>query len=413
MFRISTTILIILATATAGAVTLPLDRVPDYALAHNPTLAAARLRIEEARGRLQQSGRLSNPELELDFTRNTMGREGSAGIALMQRLPLTARLRHAKAVSRAELAAAESEVRDAERKLVAEARTAAVKLLALGGQRELRTRQLSNSRELSGFLLKRVEVGEASTVDASQVDLESRQIEVEKLMLEADEAVLLGELRPLLGVAGDDRITITGELPAPRAIPAAGVVTGRPDILAAQSRSEAARSVVLEQRARRWEDIGVGASYTLDRVLDEPEPIGTERIIGFRFSLPLPIWNNNSGRIREAEAAATRAELEVDATRLTANAELAAARAAMSAYAKLISALDDKVLPTATRIEDQLRSSYSTGQTPLTDVLRARTRRLELQRQRLDVLREYHLARIRHTAATATTPVLRSSASGK
>ncbi len=385
----------------AGGVALSIDATADYALKHNPTLAAARLRIKEARGRFQQSGRLSNPELELDFTRNTTGPESSAGIALIQRFPLTARLRHEKAVSRAQLAAAEAEVRDSERKLAAEVRTAAVKLLALGGQRELRGIQLGNSRELSGFLLKRVEAGEASAVDASQVELESRQIEVENLMLAADEAVLLGELRPLLGIAGAERITITGELPAPKSIPAASEPTGRPDILAAQSRAEAARSVVLEQRARRWEDFGLGASYTRERVLDDPEPVATEHIIGFRFSFPLPLWNNNSGRIREAEAAATRAELEVKATKLGANAEVTAALDAMRAYARLIGELDEQVLPAATRIEDQLRNSYSTGQTALTDVLRARTRRLELQRQRLDALRDYHLARIRHTAATA------------
>jgi outer membrane protein, heavy metal efflux system len=389
------------ASAWAGSVSLSVEGAADYALKRNPTLAAARLRIEEARGRLQQSGRLSNPELESGFTRNTMGREGSFEIGFTQRFPLTSRLRHEKAVSRAELAAAESEVRDAERKLAAEVRAAAVKLLALRGQRDLRTKQLSNSRELSEFLLKRVATGEASQVDASQVELESRQIEVENLTLAADEAVLLGELRPLLGVAGDDRITITGELPPPKSIPTAGDVTGRPDILAAQSRAEAARSVVLEQRARRWEDIGVGASYTRERVLDEPEPIETEQVIGFRFSLPLPLWNDNSGRIREAQAAAVRAEKELDAAKLTANAEVMAALSAMRAYATLIGELDDKVMPAATRIEDQLRNSYSTGLTPLTDVLRARTRRLELQRQRLDALRDYQLARIRHSAATS------------
>ena len=77
---------------------------------------------------------------------------------------------------------------------------------------------------------------------------------------------------------------------------------------------------------------------------------------------------------------------------------------ATPALALLIGELDDQVLPAATRIEEQLRNSYSTGLTPLTDVLRARTRRLELQRQRLDALREYQLARIRHSAATATAP---------
>jgi cobalt-zinc-cadmium efflux system outer membrane protein len=400
MLRLSVLTLLLVTAAQAGSVSLTLDGAAAYALAHNPALAAARLRIEEARGRLQQSGRLSNPELELEFTRNTLGREGSAGIAFTQRFPFTSRLRHEKAFSRAELASAEADVRDAERKLAAEVRTTGVKLLALRGQRDLRSKQLGNSRELSDFLLKRVAAGEASVVDASQVELESRQIEVEDLMLAADEVRLLGELRPLLGIAGDVRIAITGELPAPKNIPATTEVARRPDILAAQSRAEAARAVALAQRARRWEDIGVGATYSYERVIDEPKPVATEQVVGLRFSLPLPFWNNNAGRIGEAEAAAARAEQEVSAAKLTANAEVIAARSAIGAYAKLIGELDDQVLPAATRIEEQLRNSYSTGQTPLTDVLRARSRRLELQRQRLDALRDYQLACIRHSAAT-------------
>jgi outer membrane protein TolC len=393
------------ASAWGGSLSLSIEGAVEYALTHNPALASARLRIGEARGRLQQSGRLSNPELQLDFTRHTRGAEASASIGLMQRFPLTSRLRHEKAVSRAELAAAEAEVRDAERKLAAEVRSAAVKLLALRGQRELRAKQLGNSRELFEFLIKRVATGEASQVDASQVELESRQIEVESLTLTAEETTLVGELRPLLGIASADRITISGQLPAPERAASAGGVAGRPDILAAQSRAEAARSVVLEQRARRWEDASAGFSYMRDRTIDEPEPVETEQILGFRFSLPLPIWNDNSGRLREAEAASARAEKEVDAARLTAHAEVIAASAAMKTYARLIDELDDRVLPTAKRIEEQLRSSYSTGQTALTEVLRARTRRLELERQRLDALRDYQLARIRHRAAVGGPPL--------
>ncbi len=395
-------------SAWAGTVSLTVDGAADHALRCNPTLAAARLRIEEARARLQQRGRLSNPELDLEFTRHTIGREGSASVALLQRLPLTARLRHEKAITRAELAAAEAEVRDAERKLAAEARAAAVKLIALRGQRALRTEQLANSRELFGFLLKRVESGEASLVDASQVELESRQIEIEDLQLDAEEVTLRGEIRPLLGMTGEVAVHITGTLPAPLREPAGADPAERPDLRAAESRAEAARAVVLEQTARRWEDIGIGASYSRERVLDEPRSIETEQIVGLRFSLPLPLWNNNAGRIREAQAEATRAELQVAAVALNAHAEVAAARAAMSAYARLIDELDGKALPKATEIEDLLRRSYATGQTPLTEVLRTRTRRLELQRQRLDALRDYHLARIRHDSALGhpqpTTP---------
>ncbi len=392
-------ILILLLTAAcvqAGGVALSVDGAADYALKHNPTLAAARLRIEEARGRLQQSGRLSNPELELEWQRMTRGQEGALGVSLMQRFPLTSRLRHEKAVSRAELAAAEAEVRDGERRLLAEVRALAVKIVASRGQRELRARLQENSRELSSFLLKRVETGETAAVDATQVDLETQLLELETLQLTATEFSLAGELRALLGVPGD--VTITGNLSAPKSGAGTEAVSERPDVRAAQHRVEAAEAAARQQRASRWEDVGIGASYTRERTLDEPEPIETEHVIGLKMSIPLPLWNNNAGRIREAEAAAARAAQEAEAVRFTASTEVSAARREMTALAKLVTQLDEQLLPKAAQIEDQIRQQYSTGQSPLTDVLRARSRRLDLQRQRLDALRDYHLARVRYEA---------------
>jgi cobalt-zinc-cadmium efflux system outer membrane protein len=391
-------------SAFATGVPLTPDGAVAYALKHNPSLAAARLSIEEARGRLHQSGRLSNPELELEFNKNTRSRESSASVVLMQRFPVTGRLRYEKAISRAQLSAAESEIRDAERKLSADVRTLAVKLIALNEQRNLRSTQLANIHELSEFLRKLVASGEGSSTDALQVELESRQIEIEKLQLTAEEMGLLGELRVLLGTSANEAPTVSGKLTPPSGNRKSSDPTQRPDILAAKSRAEAAQFSVREQQARRLEDVGAGVSYRNERTIDDPNPIQTDQIIGLRFSLPLPFWNNNSGRIHEATAAAARAEKEVEATRLTANGEVLSARNAMDAYAKILSELDSKVLPQATQLEEQLRASYSTGQTPLVEVLRARSRRLDLQRQRLDALRDYHLAGIRHSSATNQQP---------
>lgn len=391
-------------SAFATGVPLTSDGAVAYAIKHNPSLAAARLSIEEARGRLQQSGRLSNPELELEFNKNTRSRESSASVVLMQRFPVTGRLRYEKAISRAQLSAAESEVRDAERKLSAEVRSLAVKLIALNEQRNLRSTQLANIHELSEFFRNLAATGEGSSTDALQVELESRQIEIEKLQLMAEEMALLGEFRVLLGTSANESPTVRGKLAAPSGTRKSSDSDQRPDILAAKSRAEAAQLSVREQQARRLEDVGAGVSYSNERTIDDPNPIQTDKIIGLRFSLPLPLWNNNSGRIHEATAAAARAEKEVEATRLTASGEALSARNAMDAYSKILSELDSKVLPQAAQLEEQLRASYSTGQTPLVEVLRARSRRLDLQRQRLDALRDYHLAAIRHSSATNQQP---------
>ena len=391
-------------SALAAGVTLTQDGAAAYALKHNPALVSARLSIEEARGRLRQSGRLSNPELEFEFSRNTRSRESDARVALMQRFPITGRLRFEKAVSRAQFAAAEFEVRDGERKLAAEVRGLAVKLIALHEQRELRSNQIGNVRELSEFLRKSAEAGEGALTDALQVELESRQLEIENLQLAADEAVLLGELRLALGAPPGESVTVSGKL-TPPAVPAHSADVGqRPDLLAAQSRADAARFGLKEQQARRVDDIGAGLLFSQGRSIDDPNPMQTDRIIGFRVTLPLPLWNSNGGRIHEANAAVARAEQDVAAARWSALGETEAAREAMNVYSRILTALDMTALPQAKQLEEQLRSSHSSGQTPLSEVLRTRARRLELQRQRLDVLRDYHLARIRYGSATNQPP---------
>jgi outer membrane protein, heavy metal efflux system len=150
------TIFTLIITA-AFAVELSPDGAAALAVKKNPSLAAARLRIEEARGRLDAAGRRPNPSLEFDISQNVRSSEHGASVAWMQKFPRTARLALQKAVSRAQLNAAIAEVRDVERRIAGEARTAAVGLLALKKERDLRSQQIVNSEELSAFMAKRVQ----------------------------------------------------------------------------------------------------------------------------------------------------------------------------------------------------------------------------------------------------------------
>jgi outer membrane protein, heavy metal efflux system len=384
----------------AADVHLTLEGAAAYAVAHNPSLAAARYRIEEARGRLDNAGRLTNPEAEFEFAQNPRAPERSFGVAWVQKFPVTNRLRLEKAVSRAELVAAEAEVREAERKIAGQARTVAVKLLALKKQRGLRDQQITNSKELSDFMTRRVQAGEAGVVDAAQVDLEAKQLSTQLLQLEVEQTTLLGELRPLLGLRASDQIHLTGELPDVGQLPSqSAALNARGDYLAAQANAEAARRGLDLARANKWEDIGVGLTAEHAREEDAPEGFERDTMLGFKVSLPLPIWNKNEGKIREAAAAAQRTEKEVEAIALQISAETGTARSEMAAWARIVAEIDEKLIPQAKQIEEQLRSNYTTGQAPLPEVIRARGRRFELEAQRLDALRDYHLARAKHATA--------------
>jgi outer membrane protein TolC len=179
----------------ASAAVFSCDQAVAQALGHNVDLEAARLTVAEARGRLFQAGRLSNPEVEATIRPHVNGRERLGEFGITQRFPLTARLRLAKDVSKFELAAAEAEVANAERLLAGDVRTAVTQALVLAARMDLRRRQQSNSVELAEFARRTAVAGEGPGIDVLQLDLETGQHAVRLKGLEAEANVFQARLR--------------------------------------------------------------------------------------------------------------------------------------------------------------------------------------------------------------------------
>ncbi len=382
------------------AAIVSLTSVGDRIRAQNPDLAAARLRIQEALGRMNQSGRLANPELETSLEHNPGFREGKFEVGFSQRFPVTGRLRLEKDVSLTELKAAEAEVREVERQITGKAREAVVKILATRQRRELLGEQSDVSSEFAKFLSEIAAKGEGSALDAGQAKLEAASLTMEMRQLDAAEAALSGELKPLLGMRPGEALNVGGILPEPALPAAAADPSRRPDFQAATLDAlAAAQSVALEQ-ARRYDDVEGGLFAAAERTEDAPDGYDSEAIIGLRFKIPLPLWNKNEGAIQEAQAKQQRKELEATALSRNIRLEAEAARNEMEEWAKMISEINETLLPLAKEQSAFAETTFRNGQGEIQSVLRSREKRLQLAAARLDALREFHLARIRHETAS-------------
>lgn len=381
------------------ALVVSLASIGDRIRSQNPDLAAARLRIQEALGRMNQSGRLSNPELETAMDHNPSFREGKFEVGVSQRFPITDRLRLEKEVSSTELKSSEAEVREVERQLIGQAREAVVKVLATRQRRELLREQSSVSKEFADFLSAAAEKGEGSVLDAGQSKLEAASLSMEIRHLDANETALVGELKPLLGMRPGESLNVAGTLPAATLPSAAADPSRRPDFQVAKlAVLSAAQSVTLEQ-ARRYDDLEGGIFAGVERAEDAPNGYENEAIIGLRFKIALPFWNKNEGAIQEAEAKKIRKEMETIALGRGIHLEAEAARAEMQEWVKMIAEINDTLLPLADEQTKLAEDSYRNAQGEIQSVLRSREKRLQLSAARLDALREFHLARVRHETA--------------
>ena len=378
-----------------------LTTVGDRIRTQNPDLAAARLRIQEALGRMNQSGRLANPELETAVEQSSGFREGKFEIGISQRFPLTGRLRLEKDVSLTELKSAEAEVREVERQLTGQARAAVVKILANRQHRELLREQSGVSGEFAKFLSEIASKGEGSPLDAGQAKLEAASLVLEIRQLAAAEAALIGELKPLLGMRPGEALAIGGTLPEPTPPPAGTDPSRRPDLQAAKLAALAAAQGVALEQAKRYDDVEGGIFAAAERTEDAPNGYDNEAIVGLRFKIPLPLRNKNEGAIQEAEARQQRKEMEAAALGRGIRLEAEAARAEMQEWAKMIAEINNTLLPLADEQTKLAEDAYRNAQGEIQSVLRSREKRLQLAAARLDALREFHLARVRHEIALA------------
>jgi outer membrane protein, heavy metal efflux system len=382
--------------------TLTPEAAVHRALQRNPALLAARESIQEARGRHLQSGRLANPELETAVFPNVAGREGSFSLALSQKFPLTQRLRLEKAATRAALNAAEAEVRAAERALATEVRAVAVKLQSLQDSMALKNKLIANSKQLAETAKSLANKGEAHPLHAMQADLEAQQLSLSLLELQTEQAPLLGEARTLLGLPAEAPLSISGSLAEP-ATPEAKEpdATARPDYQAAVARIDAAQQALELAKANKWEDATFSLGY--QREHEEAAGAGLEKdnFLGAQFSIPLPFWNKNEGKIQEASAAVARSQKEAAALKAAIATQAATALAEMKAALRIVEKTTNDLLPAAKAIETAIAASAKNGEElgSRTEALRAREKRYGLEQTRLDGLRSFHLARIRYMAA--------------
>ena len=383
--------------------TLTSANAPALVRAQNPALAAARYRVGEARGRLRQSGRLTNPEVESSFQHDPEWREIGAEFALTQSLPVTARLRHEKEVSLAELQAAIEEVNDFERRLIGKVREGIVDVVALQSHKANHAKQVRVVLDLLSFIEAQVEKGERSVIDANQVKVERTQLGLEMRRLENARLQALGQLKPLLGLSPDAHLIVDDRLPPMRTmVKSSPHLEARPDYRAAFHLSEAAEREIALERAKRYDDLSVGLFVERAREEDAPDGLERETAVGVRVSFPLPFWTKNEGAIEEKMAKHARLTKEMDALAKQALHETSNAEQAMESQAQLLAEIDASLMPEVRKQVEALEEAYEQGLTDLQSVLRARRQVIELSAARIDALRDYHRARVQLETALAT-----------
>jgi cobalt-zinc-cadmium efflux system outer membrane protein len=384
---------------------ITLARALALTLERSPQLAAFSWDIRAAEARILQAKLLPNPEISFEGEDFTRAGVQSATESLQNTLVLSqlielggkrdSRVREAQFDRRAT-----AWDYQAKRLEVLKSTTLAF-IEVLSGQRKVQLAEENialTEREVP-ITQKRVEAGKASSVELIRANTEAATARIELTEATHDLEAARVNLAAQWGAKKATFPSVSGNLEQLRPIPSLETLKAK-----LQANPELAKWTT--ERQRREASVNAArAEAQPDLTLDAgPRLLGASHAdmsVVAGFSIPLPLWNRNQGKIAEAEANVAKTSDEQAAAEADANAELNEAYQNLQRAAEQIRMLRDTVLPGAKSVVDQTTDGYATGRFSQLDVLDAQKSYIETRTQYVKTLSEFHKAAAQIDALTA------------
>jgi len=411
-FSIILLTIVLTLSSRIQAATLGLESAVQTALMNNRDLQAARFAVAKAQGRLAQSGKWANPELELSGLSDVAFRNEGAGaftVGLSQKFPLTSRLALERSIGRWDLLRAVREIRDRERHLIASVRQSSLAVLEANAKKEALADLLEAAKKSDTLAKERLASGQGSLSEKSLAMVEERRIANELESARATADLQLLELKTLLGLSANEPLQLRDSLESAlnqlslraKSRPA---TLHRPDIDLLLIESEKSQTEIALARAESWEGIRLGIEYTNDRNMDEPEGLGTDNFLGVTVSLPLPVWDQKRGLVEERTAANDEARARLAAAKLEMENAIATARLRIDLIRNRLTGFEKQTLAPVSEAEQELAKAFTNGLVDPRDLFTIRERLANLHLEHIALQAELARALVDLESATGSHP---------
>jgi cobalt-zinc-cadmium efflux system outer membrane protein len=372
---------------------LTLERALQMALRSHPHLAEAAANLEAARARAATAGRLPNPEIVGRMESAPLS-SGTTSLAeyvagFSQTIPLGKRLSAARDVERAGADLREKEQEAAAWNLTRSVRGAFATALFTSRVWQAQTNLAANIEELVRITKARVEQGDAAPIDLARVEAEAAQQRLEVKESDHLHREAMHALSATLGDFNTSVESLAGNLEDALEIAAikseSYQITDNPNLAVMEGAIEAQLARVRLAKSERIPDVNLDLFYRrLQGTRESAFDVGVR--------IPIPVFDRNRGRVREAESELRAAEARMERSRNELGLELRSRELALERALDTVSVLQSDVLP---KVETSLRGAearYAAGDTSLSDLLAVRREATAARLHYLEALRAVMVA---------------------
>jgi cobalt-zinc-cadmium efflux system outer membrane protein len=389
-------LLILLTVLTANAVrgtnqveSLTLEQALLMAERLQPGLAEAKALVESAEGRAKQAGLFPNPEAiahieQAPFKGRALG-EAEYLVGVAQPVPLGGRLAKAREVERLERDRRVKELEVKRRDLHKRVRSAFATALYQDKAFQTQAELVAGAEKAAATTKARVDAGDAPREDLARAEMELARAKVERQRASALREQAMAGLAAAIGDATLAVKLLQGSLDATFEIPTlealAATLSAQPEMALAEAGIRVHNARIDLAKAERVPDVKVEVLY---RRLEASK--GNTFDVG--LSIPLPLFDRNQGRLREARAEAAAAEARSRTTQNELTFRLREAHAALTAALANSRALKTEILPHADTVLKAAEVRHAAGDASLSDVLPVRRDWAAVQLTYLESLRD-------------------------
>lgn len=397
-----------IAATRPGMVSSPLDMAGAVAIAleKNSEIAALREELAGSRSAAELSGTLPNPVLELEGASGAMTKspdEKSIGIALSQEIPLTPVGARRKEFARAEVAVMQARLHEHERGLTEQVRHAWLAAALAARRLALMQEQQAVVADLLAVAKARFQAGDLAEFEVQLAEFDLRRNGLRQIEALAAAEGALRRLAMMLGLNDAAEVPPLAEVTVPAIEQPvetkllAVALEHRPDLVAQRREGEREEAALALAMAEAVPPLTVALSYRNERSSQTIYDLnggllvsGTEqtsdRIMGLKLSLPLPLFSRNQAEAARAGArvAAARQRLEGGKRAVTAEVRdlLAQYRLALTTFELHRTALG----PLARENFKIQQEAFALGETGMQQLLDEKRRLGEQQEAELIVL---------------------------
>jgi cobalt-zinc-cadmium efflux system outer membrane protein len=365
------------------------------ALSANQRLAAAAREVGAAGGLKIQAGVLPNPELffELD---NALGsgrfqgvRAAETTLQLSQLIELGGKREARIAAGDAGVSVAVWQRRATELDVLSETAIAFITVVSAQRRIEIFDEQIASFDQLIPQLKRRVEEGASSPAETQRAQVAADLFRVDRERARSqlasarrDLAILLGETTPAFGEAVG-RFASTGQPPSFQSVVQA--IEANPQLIRWTAVTAQRNAELILARLKLVPDVHVGAGWR------HFQDTG-DNAVRLDLSIPLPVFDQNTGNIVAAQETLAKAGAERATNRLLLISIAGRAYDAANGALAELKLLRSSIIPNARSAAETIQTGYTQGRFTLLELLDVRGSVLQALLREQEALQNFHVA---------------------